>query len=137
MARFTTTRADGTIEVRDAPGCTGGADGHAVHWRWVLGMITHHHPGERCRVLWIDDDGWVVLDRRGEEVLRWYHRPAELRAAVEASDGPATLHAGQLLMVPRPEQGHLAFPLGEVASRCDRPRGEDRLRAAVLAAIVD
>lgn len=135
MARFTTTHADGTIEVREAPGCTGGPDGHAVHWRWVMGMINHYSPSPSCRVLWVDDEGWVVLDLRGEEVLRWYHRPGELRAAVEASDGPATLIDGRLLMVARPERGHLAFPVGERATPCDRPRRADRLRGAVLEAI--
>lgn len=135
MARFTTARPDGTLVVRESPGCSGGTDGHSAHWRWVVGMINHHYPAPSCRVLWVADDGWVVLSVRGEEVLRWYHRPEELQAALEVRDGLPHLIAGQLLMVPKADRGHEAFPLGEAPTRCDRPRGTDRLRSAVLEAI--
>ncbi|MFM8973197.1 MAG: hypothetical protein ACKOOG_11290 [Actinomycetota bacterium] len=52
---------------------------HSIYWRAVIHRIsTYEHVP--CRVVGIDDAGWVTYEVDGERRTGWNHDPAALRA---------------------------------------------------------
>ena len=107
----------------DPPRCSRGQ--HALYWRAVVHRISRyeHVP---CRVVRIDDDGWVAYEVDGERRTGWNHDPAGLRAERPRDRRNAHLLGEDLLTV-----GSHAYLLLDGPSPCayadpaDEPDDED------------
>lgn len=62
--------------------------GHDIHW--IHFKKATFEPGERIPVTArVDDDGLVHIEGDGLSLVRWHHRPAAVRAALDRFGGMA------------------------------------------------
>ena len=94
----------------ERPPCYRGT--HTVYWRAVVHRISNyeHVP---CRVVGVDDDGWVTYEVDGERRTGWNHDPAGLRAERPRDRREAHLLGDDLITV-----GSHAYRLLDEPSPC-------------------